>query len=322
MSAGTVVGIDGGGTRTRAVVLDATGRELARRDGPAGIVQPADPCGAAEAAADLTRAVLADAGVAGRAAVLCCGLAGAGRWQEREAVRVGLMLAGVADRALVVGDAETALADAFGADAGVLVIAGTGSIAWAQAGSDTSTSAGGDDGAEEDTPRVTRVGGWGELLDDEGSGYAIGLGALRCIARAADGRDPPTTLAAAVLAATGVGAVEDLIRYAATASKAEVAALAPVVLRCAVQGDAAAGRVRTAAVDALAELVVTAAARAALPTPRLAFAGGLIGVGGPLREELAAALAVTFPQSTLLDRMVDAARGAALLAIRHAADTP
>lgn len=319
MSGGLVVGIDGGGTRTRAVVLDADGDELARCDGPAGIVQPRDPCAAAEAVADLTRAVLAEAG-ATRAAVLCCGLAGAGRWQEREAVRVGLMLAGVADRALVVGDAEAALADAFGAGAGVLVIAGTGSIAWAQGVADVPPSESPHPGDGEQGPIVIRVGGWGELLDDEGSGYAIGLGALRCIARAADGREPATALEAAVLEATGLAAPEDLIRYAAAAAKADIGALAPVVLRCADGGDAAASRVLAAAVDALTELVVTAARRAALPQPRLAFAGGLIGVGGPLRDSLAAALRTHFPRSAVLDRPVDAARGAALLAIRHSDD--
>lgn len=316
MSGELVVGIDGGGTHTRAVVLDERGAELARRDGPAGIVQPRDPCAAAEAAAELTRAVLADAGAGSRAAVLCCGLAGAGRWQEREAVRVGLMLAGVADRAMVVGDAEAALADAFGADAGVLVIAGTGSIAWAQG--DAAPMPVPEDADAEVAPErvVVRVGGWGELLDDEGSGYAIGLGALRHIARSADGREPPTALTAAVLAAAAVGAADDLIRYAAAASKAEIAALAPVVLQCADADDAAARRVRERCVSALAELAVTAARRAALAAPRLALTGGLIGMGGPLREELAYALRPHFPQSAILDRPVDAARGAGLLALR------
>jgi N-acetylglucosamine kinase-like BadF-type ATPase len=300
------VGVDGGGTHTRAVVLDSAGTELARRSGPAGIVRPDQPSDAADAVAALCRGVLRDAGAV-QAEGLCCGLAGAGRWQEREGVRVALHLAGVARVILVVGDAEAALADAFGDAPGVLVIAGTGSIAWARAERDAAGA-----GA------VFRTGGWGQILGDEGSGYVIGLDALRRVTRAADGRDPPTFLTPALLAATECATAEDLIRFAASASKADIAALAPAVLQCAQDGDAAAAAVRAAAVEALAELAASAAGRARLVHPRIGFAGGLIEPGGPLREELRAAVRRRMPECSVLEEPVDAARGAARLAIRHA----
>jgi glucosamine kinase len=309
------VGIDGGGTRTRAVVLDEAGRELARRTGPAGLVRPEDPSAAAEAVAGLVRAVLEDAAnarpgagrdayrtVAGApvAASLCCGLAGAGRPREREAVRVGLLLAHVAELVMVVGDAEAALEDAFGDAPGVLVIAGTGSIAWAR----------GDDGA------MVRVGGWGQLIDDAGSGWDMGLQALRAVARAADGRSRATALTQAVLSATGCTETADLIRFAAGAAKADIGALAATVTRCAEAGDLAAAEIRAATVAAIVELAVTAAARARLQAAGIALAGGLIEPGGPLREDVRAALGEALPGAAVRTEPVDAARGAALLGLR------
>lgn len=301
---GIYVGIDGGGTRARAVAIDESGRELGRRLGPAGIVQAADPTAAADTAADLTQRLLAElpSGSA-PAAALCCGLAGAGREQEREAVRVALALAGVAERIVIVGDAEAALADAFAEGSGVLVIAGTGSIAWAR-------SAGG---------AMVRVGGWGQLLGDEGSGYGVGIETLRAITRAADGRDPPTSLTAPVLAATGCAAPPDLIRFAAKATKADIAALSPITLQQAAAGDAAARAIRDYTLSSLVTLATTAARLAELDAPRCAFVGGLIEPGSPLHEPLGDALRRALPGVTVRTEPVDAARGAALLALRAAA---
>src|SRR5690606_18613945 len=121
MSDRLYVGVDGGGTRARAVVIDDAGRELARTIGPSGLVDPRDPAGAAAVIADLARSAVEQAG-GGRAASLGCGLAGAGRPQEREAVRVALALEHVADEILVVGDAEAAMIDAFPDGEGVLLV--------------------------------------------------------------------------------------------------------------------------------------------------------------------------------------------------------
>lgn len=287
------IGIDGGGTRARALVTTADGTERARLIGAAGLVSPADPGAAAAAVAALARDVMSAAGAPLPAAALCCGLAGAGREQERESVRVTLTLAGIAERVIVVGDAEAAMMDAFGTDPGILVIAGTGSIAWAR----------GADGS------VVRVGGWGRLLGDEGSGYAIGRGALQAVARATDGRAAASALTDVLLRATRVATPEDLVAWAAQASKGDIAALAPHVLACADE-DASAAAIRKEAVDELVMLAATAAQRANLDPPHIALHGGLVSPGGPLREHIQRAL----PRATFLDRPVDAATGAATIA--------
>lgn len=291
------VGVDGGGTHARAVAVDEQGRELARRVGPAGLVDPRDPVSAAEAVAGLVRAVLSDAGVPS-AAALCCGLAGAGRPHEREAVRIALTLANLAELVSVVGDAEAAMADAFPDGAGVLVVAGTGSIAWAR------TAEG----------RTLRVGGWGQLLGDEGSGYDIALHALRAIAHAADGRLPATALTDVLLSAADAHAPEDLIAWTASATKAQIAALAPAVLECADRGDGAAVTVRARAVAALVHMARTAARRSGADTAVFAFAGGLLAPDGPLRHHVVAALREHLPGIRVTARPVDAALGAARIA--------
>ncbi|HEX8243346.1 MAG TPA: BadF/BadG/BcrA/BcrD ATPase family protein, partial [Longimicrobium sp.] len=153
MSAATVfAGIDGGGTKTTLALADDDGRELARRVGPAGLVDPRDPTATAEMLAELVRDALAEAGLAEKPAALCAGLAGVGNERERRQVEAALAAAEVAGRVRVVTDGEIALDGALGGRAGILIIAGTGSVAYGQA----------EDG------RVERCGGWGMVVGDEG----------------------------------------------------------------------------------------------------------------------------------------------------------
>lgn len=293
-------GIDGGGTRARIVLVDGAGNEVARCEGPPGIVDAADPVAAADVAAQLVHAAVGEAGVSLPLDGLCCGLAGAGRNPERDAVSEALSGACVARRVLVVGDAEAAMADAFGDAPGVLVISGTGSIAWARNG----------DGG------CIRVGGWGRHIGDEGSGYRMGVDAVRAVLRAFDWREGATSLTEPLLAATRCSTPDDLVRFSATASKADFAALAPVVLNAADSGDAAAARIRGDAVAALVELAATAVARIRLESAGIALAGGLIDANGPLHRPLRAALRVALPDAAVRDGTVDAARGAAWLVRR------
>lgn len=297
MSGLPYIGVDGGGTHARAVVVDEDGRELARRTGPAGLVDPRDPGSAAAAIAQLVRTALLDAGKPS-AAALCCGLAGAGRPHEREAVRIALTLEHLAERIVVVGDAEAAMADAFPDGTGVLVVAGTGSIAWAR-------TTDGD---------ALRVGGWGQLLGDEGSGYDIALQGLRAVAHAADGRAPHTALTTVLLAAAGVSSPDDLIAWTAGAAKAQIAALAPSVLSCASRGDQAALTIRGNTVRSLVEMTAAAALRSGAHTLTVALTGGLIAGNGPLRDFVSEAVRERLPGANVTDRPVDAAFGAARIA--------
>lgn len=307
MSRDAVVGIDGGASLTRAIVLDRRdARVLGRSEGgPALSGRPEAPFDIDVIAATCRQAARA-AAIELPAAALCAGLAGVGRAPEREHVKTeleGQRLAGVVR---VVTDAEAAFYDAFADAPGLLLVAGTGSMAWGR----------GEDG------RVARAGGWGLLLGDEGSGYDIGLRALRASARAADGRGVETELLPRLLGQLGLGEPEELVGWTAAAGKFEIAALAPLVISLAESGDGAAAAIVETAIASLTSQVTALLSRLApwrVP-PGLALAGGLIAPGGPLHQRIVAALA---DQSCrVLDSAVEAARGAGLLALSELSRRP
>lgn len=271
---GAVAGVDGGATRTRVVFLAMDGTEIARAEGPPGLVDPRWPERAGEAVAALVRDAARDAGVPLPLDALWAGLAGAGRGEPRDGARSALTASGVA-RVVVVGtDVEAAFGHAFPEGAGVLLVSGTGSVALGR-------SLNG---------REVRVGGWGALLGDEGSGYAVGMEALRSVVRARDGREDPTSLRAGALEALSLREEEDLIAWAASATKSQVASLVPVVAAAAAAGDAAAGSILDAAARALLRHVLAARACTGpweAGAPAVALAGGLLEAGGTLRERVA-----------------------------------
>ncbi len=296
------VGIDGGGTRTTAVVIDNAGEELARLEGDAGRVDVLEPEAGAHTLADLAAHALADARVTQLPSVLCCALAGAGREPERVSIERALSALRIAEQVHVVGDFEAAMHDAFGAKPGILVIAGTGSSAWGRAA----------DG------RCVRAGGWGHIIGDEGSGYALGRAALMLAMREFDGRGENAGFMQGVLARTQLQTEEGLVRWAAGATKADIAGLAPVVFDAAQRGSLSA---LDAIEDAAAEIAMHVAALYDRlgpweTPPPVALAGGLIAPGKPMREAVLREIeALTIPVAIVEDR-IDAARGAAGIA-RH-----
>ncbi|MEW5930400.1 MAG: BadF/BadG/BcrA/BcrD ATPase family protein [Gemmatimonadota bacterium] len=294
-----LAGVDGGGTKTLVALADENGNELIRRSGPAGLVDPRHPTAAAEVVAGVVRAAVRDAGLSGAPVVLCAGLAGVGNRAEREAVREVLLAAGVAGRVQVVTDGETALEGVLGGEPGILLIAGTGSVAYGR----------GPDG------RVERCGGWGMVVGDEGSGFAIGRGGLVAALRAVDGRGGQTSLLPLFLGLLGVEDVRGIPPWAGRAAKAEIAALAEHVVRAADEGDAVARGIVEAEARAIAEHAV--ALRCHLdpwpgPVP-VVFHGGVLNsalYAGMVKR----ALADADPVLRVVPPVADAVAGALRLA--------
>ena len=269
-----VVGLDCGASNARAVVLDRNGRLLARS---------AHACGAAATSNDLApttqaiesavREAVDRAGAELPAASLWAGVAGAGRAGVASQLEEALRSTGLAQRVTVGTDADTALHAAFGTGEGVVVIAGTGSVALARR---TSPEAPGG-------YRRFRVGGWGPAIDDAGSGCWIGMRALKAVARATDGRDPETSLTDGVAGHLGDA---NIVTWAEKATRRDFADLAPLVFGEYEQGDHAAQAIVEDARAALTELARRAVRRSGPwmePAP-LALVGGLVGEGGPLRN--------------------------------------
>ena len=295
------VGIEGGATHATAVATDDRGHELARVGAEAIVVRGGDQSATASALARLIATVLARARSA-RAQAISCNLTGAGRADERLSLQQALSALRLAETVAVGTDAEAALADAFEHGPGLLLIAGTGSIAWGR----------GSKG------EIARAGGWGPIGGDEGSAWAIGRSALHAVFAAFDGRAAKTSLTHIVLDATGVETVPMLVRWAEDAGKKGVAALAPAVIQAAAT-DSIARAVHDSAVNDLA-LHVTALAARLEPWQSehipCALAGGLLASGRPMRDAVCSRLLMLVPSVAILDREIDGARGAAWLARR------
>lgn len=293
------IGVDCGGTKARALALDASGQELGRAEGPGAVATAAEPGLAAAAVASVCRDAAASAGLTLPVDVVWAGITGAGREAARHAVEHALAGGGVGRTAHVGTDVHAAFHDAFGAGPGVLLISGTGSIAYGRA----------EDGRE------GRVGGWGHHLGDEGSGYAMGREALRRAARAVDGRGAKTALVDDILLALGLASMDDVVTWRATASKRDVAALAPVVTAAATGGDTIAREIQGKAVEDLERHILAILEKLGpwSKAPTVALAGGLLRPGRALRDPLIRSLSRQL--LTVLGRDLDPTMGAAKLGL-------
>ena len=292
------LGCDAGGSHS-SVVVGSPAHVMGRADGPGAAMRPGGAVASAAVLADTARRAASQGGILlpGDAAVV--GAAGAGRRQEQAELEAALVEAGVARRVRVLADGEVAVTTAFARGPGVLVNAGTGSIAYARA----------PDG------EIHRAGGYGWQLGDEGGGYWLGRRALELAGRAQDGRGEGSTLLARLLAALGLQQFDDLVRWTATATPAQVAALAPHVLNAAREGEVVAQRAVDEAARELVELVVMLGQHfpATDPVP-VAITGGLLLPQSPLTAALRQRLAAGFKRARLVPERIDAAMGALKLA--------
>jgi len=240
---GCVAGLDGGGTRTRAAVAESAGG-APRAEAEAG------PCNLASDLAlalrsieeSLERARAGGEVHAGPFDALCIAAAGSGDAALRERAREELLRRGVARKVAFVPDAAAVLAAANDDACGLALIAGTGSLAFGRTR----------DG------RCARAGGYGAIVGDPGSGHALGASALRAAALVADGHRGSERLMRDVLAAAGVTSehnrARELARVVRDWRADQIAALAPLVVRAAADGDMPAQRMLLGAASQLAEL--------------------------------------------------------------------
>jgi glucosamine kinase len=272
--------------------------------GPGSAVRPGKAEDSANVIADVVRDALTSCEMTHvTPRVLSIGVAGAGRETERHALWQALVSRDLAAELVIHSDFSIALDDAFADGPGVLLISGTGSVAFGRG----------------PTGATSRCGGWGPVCGDEGSGAWIGRRALSVVTAAADGREPDTALTGAILTAAQINETSDLIGWAANATPAQLASLAPVVLSVADAGDLRANAVVSLAVEELV-LHVRALARqlfgderAALP---IALSGGMLSRGTTLRKRLEHRLKSAVPGGHLRTDVVIPARGAVRAALR------
>lgn len=257
------LGIDGGGTRTRAVLVDAAGEIGGWTMAGCGNFQVVGLRGLESLLRGLIYE-LGDPAKDGRVS-LCLGLAGAGRPDEQAAIAALVRARGWTDLVCVVSDARVALEGAHGGEAGLIVISGTGSIVL----------------GKNSVGKEARAGGWGALLGDEGSGYSIGLEALRAVFKARDGWGKDTSLNDELRRELGLGNWDEAVQkvYGGEIDRERIAGLGPFVFAAARRGDGVAQQIVESAGTALGHQIGAVARR-------LEMTGGvaLAGAGGVLKE--------------------------------------
>jgi N-acetylmuramic acid 6-phosphate etherase len=275
------LGIDGGGSRTVALLAAAEdhGTVVGRGEAGPSNLQAVGPDRALAALDESVADAFAAAKLARTpVAVACLGLAGAGRPEDQKVIQDWAGAVSLAQTVHVTTDAAILLAAGTPEGWGLAVVAGTGSIAYGRAA----------DG------RSARAGGWGYLMGDEGSAYALVLAGLQAVARAADGRGPTTVLTERFLGHLSLSQPQELVPaiYRSGRDRAALASWAPLVLEAADAGDAVAFEIMQ---DGARELAQTAAAVSRTlgfdrSAPPLALSGGVLLASAGYRRCVVSAL--------------------------------
>jgi N-acetylglucosamine kinase-like BadF-type ATPase len=310
---GYVVGIDGGGTKTLGVLADLDGRIVRSYAGGTSNVQLLGYEGAAREVLKVIRNCCCRAGVTIRDVnSVVVGLAGAGREADRKHTERAMR--GLARRQRiplgdfrVESDARVALEGALDGTPGVVIISGTGSIGL----------------AKNARGRVFRVGGWGRVIGDEASGYAIGRRALSAIAKSIDGRGEPTLLKTMASRTFGLSSPERIVRKVYQRNL-DIANLAPLVLRAADKGDRVSRKILDEAThDLLDHLRVLVKKIKPSGEPRrggkirVVLLGGLLQNANYLSKKLKKKIQSEFPAIRIEGAIKSPAGGAILLALNQ-----
>ncbi|MGC8834297.1 MAG: N-acetylglucosamine kinase [Armatimonadota bacterium] len=301
-----VAGFDGGGTKTVCLLTDMSGRPIGMGHGGPGNV-----CSHPDTAADSYRTAWREAvQAAGVKPNLCkyavFGMAGLSACAIPRGPQAVIPDDIPAERTNLRSDMETALVGAVGTGPGVVVIAGTGSAACGQDG----------------RGRFLKAGGWGYILDDEGGAFWIGKCAVRSVLDDYDGRGPSTAITNMLLAHLGLNSPPDLEGYVYNLPEINtgVAALAPIVVDAAIQGDAVALEILKDAGERLAFLAEVLLRRLGLdshPDIPVATVGGVLSENsGIVRRAMENRLRRTMPLAKLIWPKLPPVAGAVILALQ------
>ena len=296
-----VLGIDAGGTKTICLLADGEGKVIGEARGGGANLQASGELEVEKVLHHVMDAAIGDRDV--RPDGICLGIAGVDRPQDTAAVHSIMRRIGFKARVIVVNDALVALVAGAGDGEGVVVVAGTGSIAY---GRDTSG-------------RAARAGGWGYLLGDEGGGFWIGRAALTAVVRQFDGRGPVTRLTPMILEQLGLSTPSELIHeiYYRDVHRHTIAGIAGLVQRAMEQRDAIAAEILTRAGSELASAAGSVIARLemrgdAFPT---VLAGGIFRGIPWLVDDITNRLSEIAPRTLVRPLDVEPAIGAVRLAI-------
>jgi len=298
---GYYCGWDGGGSKTEVLCCDETGREIGRASfGPLNI-NGATRERVAQTIADAIAYMASMPDGTEGCRKLVIGTAGVSNIEVYSFLKDCVRTEGYAGELSIVGDQDIALAGAIDGP-GAVLIAGTGAIC---CGWDT-------------WGNRTRVGGRGHLIDDGGSGYAIGRDILTAVVRAEDGRGPKTCLTDAVNEKLGVSDAAGIVTwiYSSATGKKEVAALAPLLLDALERKDDAAEQIALHAAQELAALAIAAWKNLSLEEGELALTGSVLTHYTRIAEQVRALCGAAVPGMRVISPRGSASEGAVKLAMQ------
>jgi len=303
-----VIGIDSGGTTTRAALAERSGRVLGFGGAGSGNLRDAGATTLAARIDEATHAAFDAAGFArGLVRAGFLGIAGCSTEDDQRAVRAGVKPLDLAPPGSLTidHDLRTAHAGAFLDEPGMVLIAGTGSCCYGR------TSSGDEH----------RAGGWGSRLDDGGSATWLGLRAVAAWCRAVDGRGAASGLCDSLPEHLGVRSPRDAVALLeAPDSRARLSSLAPFVTRAAAEGDAVALAIVERGASELAEMVVAvhdALARDGSDVPHaLSPVGGVFAAGPIVVDALSRALEARLRSVAVVEPVLPPVLGAVFLALQ------
>jgi len=296
------LGIDGGGSKTACVV----GNEIAvlglGTSAGSNVVRVGEAQARESLHAAIRQACQSARVTTSEITRACIGVAGAAREEVREVI-LRLAKEIIPGEIEVVGDMEVAMEAAFGEGPGVIVIAGTGSIAY---GRNTKL-------------RTARAGGWGHAISDEGSGHWIGRAAVAIAVRETD-QQSEACLFKLIAKSWGVATHEQVVMMANRSPAPDFAALLPVVLQAAEKKNQQAGSVLVQAADELSTLAkqVIQALFSEQEAVPVAMSGGVFANSAQVRENFYNRLSVKWPNVRLAQTVIEPVQGALQLARKQA----
>jgi len=305
-----VIGIEGGGTKTTAVLCALDGNILSEAQGGPSNYHIVGIEKTVATLLDLIQTCCHSVGCdVSQIGAVVAGLAGAGRILDQQRIvdrllEVARMKNIALDKVTIESDARIALEGAFSGKPGIVVIAGTGSIVF----------------GKDERERIYRAGGWGRFIGDEGSGYAIGREALNTVAKILDGYNKKTKLVK--LFGEKFGFVsQDTILEAIYKEHYDIASVVPVVLEAAANGDPIAKKILIRACSDLVEAIKIVVmkmnkGKKSVPKRSLALLGTLLIKDNFYSRKIRSVIKREVPLVSLRNVESSPVVGAVLMAIR------
>jgi len=296
-------GLDGGGTKTAVTVASEYGQVVHTFTSGAINLNGQDEASVRVSLREIFATIADVCGGMEHCAQVCIGAAGVSNPTVKERLASCVRDSGYTGGLLITGDQETALYGAHEGDVGAILIAGTGSICY----------------GKQESGETCRCGGYGYLIDDEGSGYSIGRDLLATVVRASDGRMAETVITRMVYEQLQVDSIQQIIGfvYDKNTNKKDIAALAPILSEACSFGDEAALSIVSKAARSLFELVVPVVEKLSMQHGSLAMAGSVLVNNTYIRNSFMELVRNWFPDMACYTAKNDAAHGALYMALER-----